>query len=99
MSGFVPIMSTTRQVARCNSSAAPCECPFQFLLFLVFEILQASLCSSYLLKRGSILWFFLKLDSLVGSENLKKAGANSTSHLGSMAVTSLMYSLVVCTTS
>merc|ERR1712045_802546 len=42
---------------------------------------------------------FVNLESLVGSENLKKAGANSTSHLGSTVVTSRMYSLVVCTTS
>ena len=37
---------------------------------------------------------FLRL-SFVGSENLKNAGANSTSQRGSMAVLSLMYSLVV----
>lgn len=62
------------------------------------EILQ-ELGSSYLLYRGSIFCCFFCLLSLVGSLNRKKLGANSTSHLGSMAVTSLMYSLVVSTSS
>merc|ERR1712173_365220 len=70
----------------------------QFLLFLVLDILQA-FGSSYLFDRGSILCVCLNLDSFVGSENLKKAGAYSTNHFGSMVVTSLKYSLVVCTTS
>ena len=53
----------------------------------------------YLLYNGSILSCrFLRL-SLVGSENLKNAGANSTSHFGSRAVVSLIYSLVVSTNS
>jgi hypothetical protein len=37
--------------------------------------------------------------NLVGSENLKNAGANSTNHLGSIVVTSRMYSFVVWTSS
>ena len=40
-----------------------------------------------------------RLLSLVGSENLKKVGANSTNHFRSMAVVSLMYSFVVSTSS
>ena len=54
---------------------------------------------AYLLYRGSILSCRFLLLSLVGSENLKNAGANSTSHLGSIAVVSRMYSLVVRTNS
>ena len=55
--------------------------------------------SSYLLYNGSIFCCFLTLLSLVGSENLKNLGANSTNHFGSMAVTSRMYSFVVSTSS
>ena len=53
----------------------------------------------HLLYSGSILSCLFLLLSLVGSENLKKAGANSTNHFGSMAVVSLMYSFVVRTSS
>lgn len=55
--------------------------------------------SSYLLYKGSIFCCFFCLLSFVGSLKRKNFGANSTSHFGSMAVTSLMYSLVVRTSS
>lgn len=51
------------------------------------------------LYRGSNLSCLLRLLSLVGFPVLKNAGANSTSHLGSTVVTSLMYSFVVSTSS
>ena len=55
--------------------------------------------SPHLLYSGSNLSCLLRLLSLVGLPILKNAGANSTSHFGSTVVTSLMYSLVVRTSS
>ena len=55
--------------------------------------------SSYLLYNGSIFCCFFCLLSFVGSLCRKKFGANSTNHLGSIVVTSLMYSFVVKTSS
>ena len=50
-------------------------------------------------NRGSILSARLRRDSLCGSAARKKRGASCTSHLGSIAVTSRMYSLDVSTSS
>ena len=65
---------------------------------LLFESLHA-LGSSYLLKSGSSFSFFFLLLISLGLQVLKNFGATSTSHLGSIVQTSLMYSLVVSTNS
>lgn len=65
---------------------------------LQFQSLLTS-TSPHLLYSGSNLSCLLRLLSLVGLPILKNAGANSTSHFGSTVVTSLMYSLVVRTSS
>lgn len=70
----------------------------RYLSYWLINILLTT-TSPYLLYNGSNLSCLLRLLSLVGLPILKNAGANSTSHLGSTVVTSLMYSLVVRTSS
>ena len=67
--------------------------------FLKARDIRHEFGSSYLLYKGSIFCCFFCLLSLVGSLCRKKFGANSTNHLGSIVVTSLMYSFVVKTSS
>lgn len=55
--------------------------------------------SWYLSYSGSMRSWRLRLLIFVGSATLKNFGAKSASHLGSIAITSRMYSLVVITNS
>lgn len=60
---------------------------FGLYIFFLRRDKRHAFASSYLLYSGSIFWFFLNIDSFELSPILKKDGANSISHFGSITVT------------